>query len=472
MALPDLAEFAVKHALRLGATYAEARAERSSGNAFSLKNGVPQLGGFGDYSGLGVRLFFHGAAHYCSTDWMDKAHVQKLVEDAARDAAANARLVRERVLLSNEPAARGKSLVRQKRKIADVSVEEKLGMLSGVDKALSSCGAKVPMRYIALSDSVVEKHFVNSEGSRFSSVTPRVEFFMVMTVQGGDASMQRHVQRGGTGGYELFGEWNLEEEAACEAKAISRVLSEGVAAPEGEIDLVCAPEVMGIAAHESVGHPYEADRILGREAAQAGESFLSAEDLGLRVGSDVPTVVDDPTVQGAGHYVFDDEGVKARRKALMVNGVVAEFLLNRESAYRMGMGSNGSARAADFESEPMVRMSNTFLLPGEFGDGELFEGVKRGVYVKSFTEWNIDDKRMNQKYVSCEAYLIANGELGKPVKRAVIETTTPGFWGAVDAVGRKVELFAGTCGKGEPMQGIPVSMGGPHARLRGVRLGV
>jgi len=174
----------------------------------------------------------------------------------------------------------------------------------------------------------------------------------------------------------------------------------------------------------------------------------------------------------AGYYLYDDEGVKARRKTLMVNGVVAEFLLNRESAYKMGLNSNGSARAMDYESEPIVRMSNTYLMPGDHKEEALIEGVAHGVYVKSFTEWNIDDKRMNQKYVSCEAYLIENGVLGKPVKRAVIESTTPNFWGAVDAVANNVEHFAGTCGKGEPMQGVPVWMGGPSARLRKMRLGV
>ena len=248
---------------------------------------------------------------------------------------------------------------------------------------------------------------------------------------------------------------------------------EGVAAPEGPVDVVCAPEVVGIASHESVGHPYEADRIMGREAAQAGESFLTQDDIGMRIGSEAVTVVDDPTLEGsAGYYLYDDEGVQARRKMLMTNGVVTEFLHNRETAYRMGMNSNGGARAMDYESEAIVRMSNTFLLPGDYKDEELFEGVKKGVYIKSFMEWNIDDKRMNQKYVSSEAYLVENGKITKPVKRAVLETTTKDFWSSIDAVGKTPEYFTGNCGKGEPMQGVPVWMGGPGARLKSMRLGV
>jgi TldD protein len=99
---------------------------------------------------------------------------------------------------------------------------------------------------------------------------------------------------------------------------------------------------------------------------------------------------------------------------------------------------------------------------------ELIEDVKRGVFMKSFTEWNIDDKRFNQRYVGREAYLIEKGELTTPVARPVIETTTLKFWSAVDGVSKRVGFSAGTCGKGDPMQGMPVSMGGPAVRLRGV----
>jgi TldD protein len=113
-------------------------------------------------------------------------------------------------------------------------------------------------------------------------------------------------------------------------------------------------------------------------------------------------------------------------------------------------------------------MANTFVVPGDFTEEELIEDVKNGVYMKSFTEWNIDDKRFNQRYVGKEAYMIKNGELQYPVARPVIETTTSKFWSAVDGVSKKVEFDSATCGKGDPPQGVPVYTGGPCLRLRGV----
>jgi TldD protein len=218
----------------------------------------------------------------------------------------------------------------------------------------------------------------------------------------------------------------------------------------------------------------EADRILGREMSQAGRSFIFEGGpfwIGTRIGSDAVTIVDDPAIEHSyGYYAYDDEGVKARRRHLYKNGVINEFLHNRESAARLGIRSNGSSRSTNYDREAIVRMANTFVLPGDMTEEELIEDVKYGVYMKSFTEWNIDDKRFNQRYVGREAYLIEKGELKNPVARPIIETTTLKFWSAVDAVSEKVAFDAATCGKGDPAQGIPVYTGGPCLRLRGVHV--
>ena len=102
---------------------------------------------------------------------------------------------------------------------------------------------------------------------------------------------------------------------------------------------------------------------------------------------------------------------------------------------------------------------------------ELLEDVKHGVYMKSFMEWNIDDRRYNQRYVGLEAYMIQDGKVGAPVRNPILEITTPALYGSVDAVGKEVEFSGATCGKGDPMQGAPVWTGGPPIRVRKIHLG-
>ena len=203
-----------------------------------------------------------------------------------------------------------------------------------------------------------------------------------------------------------------------------------------------------------------------------GETYLTKEWLGKRIGSDVVTVVDDPTIENSyGFYKYDDEGVKAQRRVLIKNGIINDFLHNRWTAEVFGMKSNGASRAGRFDREPIVRMSTTFMLPGDSSFEELLEDIKKGVFIKSYTEWNIDDKRWNAKYVGNEAYLIENGELKHLVRRPVLEITTQSFYSSVDALGKKVEFISGTCGKNEPMDPVPVWMGGPFARLRSIPIG-
>ena len=91
--------------------------------------------------------------------------------------------------------------------------------------------------------------------------------------------------------------------------------------------------------------------------------------------------------------------------------------------------------------------------------------------MKTFSEWNIDDRRFQSKYVGQEAYLIENGEITKLCKRPVLEITTPTLFSSINACSKEVEHEAANCGKSEPMQGAPVWHGGPAVRMQKVRLG-
>ena len=85
-------------------------------------------------------------------------------------------------------------------------------------------------------------------------------------------------------------------------------------------------------------------------------------------------------------------------------------------------------------------------------------------------EWNIDDKRFNQKYVGAESFLIKNGKIQYPIINPPIEITTPKLWSSIDAIANNTEYHAGNCGKGEPMQAIPVWFGGPSMSLRNIKV--
>jgi len=406
---------------------------------------------------------------FASSNRISKQEGARLVQQAYK-LAKNAR-VKTPIALSQESSVKTRWTVSQKKKLADLSVEDKLSFIRGIDAAVMKTKVKVQGRYYELRDLDISSYFANSEGSRISSFLPRFSLETQNLVSHKGETEQSVREFGATGGWEKAEEMSLPEVLADEVKMLKTQIDKGQRVKPGVMDLVCGPEVAGIAAHESCGHPMEADRILGREMSQAGKSFVKPEMLGQRIGSRYATVIDDPTVPGSyGYYAYDQEGVKARPRYLYKEGLINEFLHNRETASRMGIRSNGSSRSQNYLREPIVRMANTFVAPGDFEDDELIGSVKNGVLMHSFTEWNIDDKRYNQKYVSREAYFIKDGELGRPARKVVIEVTTPAFWGAIDAVSKNVKYEAAECGKGDPAQGMAVFTGGPMLRLRGVTL--
>ena len=468
----DVVDYTLEYAQKKGVEYTEVRAQSEEQERLMLRNGILQAYSAGIDSGFCVRVIVDGGIGFASSDKWTKEEAKKIVDSALKYAKAANR--KNKIKFAEEKGVKTKWVVEQKEKIEDVSPEEKIAHFVDVNKSLASCGVNIAATMIGCSTNLISKYYVNSEDSRISSFVPKVGAFTFITVAEQGKTEQAPEQFGYSGGWEAFRQWSAAEKLIHNAKILRDVITKGKAVKAGTMDLVCGSEIAGIAAHESCGHPMEADRILGREMSQAGRSFIFEGGpfwIGTRIGSEAVTIVDDPTIEHSyGYYAYDDEGVKARRRFLYKNGIINEFLHNRESAAKLHTRSNGSSRSINYDREAIVRMANTFVLPGDMTEEELIEDVDYGVYMKTFTEWNIDDKRFNQRYVGREAYLIENGRLKQPIARPVIETTTLKFWSAVDAVSKKVEFDAATCGKGDPSQGVPVYTGGPCLRLRKVHV--
>ena len=470
----DLAEAAVSKARDAGASYAEARVQTTWEREFGLKNGEPQPSFFIEGYGIGIRVIAKGALGFAATNDMARGSVEAVAQKAVRLAKASAGILKRPVDFDSSKPARRSWAAPETKKIENADSTWLRGVLTEMEGRIADgkAGVKLVGRLLFISAELQERYFVNSDGARVVGRVPRVSFGGSLTAVEGGATAQRFVQQGETGGLEVVKRLGLTEKVADEAAMMGKVLRATAKPPTDTIDVVLGPELSGIAAHESVGHPQEADRVLGREGAQAGESYLKAGSLGRKIGSDQANVSDDPTLIHSNGYVpVDDEGVTAKKRLLIKDGVVNEFLQNRTTAGEFRLKSNGAARAVSFDREPIIRMSNTFVEPGDYTTEEIIGEVKHGVLFSTFTEWNIDDKRLNQRYVALEAHLIEHGELKGLVRSPVLEITTPKLWGSVKARSKHMEFEAATCGKGDPMQGAPVWTGGPETLLTGIRLG-
>jgi TldD protein len=460
-----LAHYALE---RSQSDYTEVRMEELRGVQAVVKNGNLDIFQLVSTYGLSVRVLLDGGLGFASANILTRDSIDQIVRKAEKLAKTSSVKNENMIGLSEEKMYTDSYAVSQKKNMDDIDRAQELLALN---KHLASEQGLIFQIY-QYEDEQRIKYYINSEGAEIRSEIPRVSLLTVLTVMEGTRSEQCQLQFGGIGGWETFEGFNLYEKLPKETKVAYRVLKEGKKAPEEPVSIIIGPEVAGITAHESCGHPFEADRILGREAAQAGESFVSPDMMGHTVGKELVTIAEDPTIAGSyGFYLYDDEGVKARKRLLIKEGKINELLSNRETAFVLGGNSNGAARAMGYNREPIVRMANTYFCPGDYTKDELIEETSKGVLMESFTEWNIDDTRFNQRYIGREAYLIENGEITSPVFRPVLEVTTTGFYSSVEAVAKEIHLYSGTCGKGDPIQGAPTSMGGPYVKLKEIRLG-
>lgn len=231
----------------------------------------------------------------------------------------------------------------------------------------------------------------------------------------------------------------------------------------GTYTVVLSPLAAGIFAHESFGHKSEADFMIG------DSTMLKEWQIGKRVGSEKLSIIDDGNLAGSGFTPFDDEGTKAKRTALIENGILSGRLHSSVTAADLDESVTGNARSINFEFEPIVRMTATYIEAGELTKDELFAGVSRGIFIDSVKHGS---GMSTFTLAPSMAYLIEDGKITRPVKFSVITGNVMQTLDQIDAVSNELEILSfvgGGCGKMEQYP-LPVSFGGPYVRVKQINV--
>ncbi|HEX76944.1 MAG TPA: TldD/PmbA family protein [Dehalococcoidia bacterium] len=296
----------------------------------------------------------------------------------------------------------------------------------------------------------------NSEGSYIEQSRTDVTLRITAVARKDGQVQQATLSLGSLGDYEaISGLHGQVEELARRAVALLN-------APQlkgGEYTVVLDPVLAGIFAHEAFGHLSESDFVY--ENQRLKELMV----LGRRFGGQHLNIVDDPTLPGLrGSYEYDDEGTPARKSYLIREGVLVGRLHSRETAAKLGEAPTGHARALDYRHPPLVRMSNTFIEPGQLPFSELIADIKEGVYAKN---WYGGTTSMEMFTFSAgEAYMIRHGQIAELLKPVVLTGNVFTTLANIDAIGNDLEMNqGGGCGKGDQVP-LPVSSGSPHIRIR------
>jgi TldD protein len=473
--LRDLMDSAARRA-----EYADARFVRTRAERLSARNGALDQLDAHESEGVGVRVRVGGAWGFAAVRGGDRVPAEAALERALAVAAAQP--ATGGPALAPEPPATGSWASPVERDPFSVPLEDKLAVLAACDAGLrTEPGVSLTVaRFQALR---VEKVFASTEGALCEQrITECGGGVTAVAVDGDESQIRSHpASHGGhvaQAGYEHFLALDLPAEAPRVSEEAVALLS-APACPPGRTTLVLAGEQLGLQLHESVGHAVELDRVLGREASYAGTSFVPADGVGsLRFGSECVNVTADATSAGGlGSCRWDDEGVEAHPLPILRGGVLAGFLSSRETATEIGLERSGGCMRADgFARQPIVRMTNVNLDPGDAGTlDDLLADTGEGLLIETNRSWSIDDRRLHFQFEGEAAWEIRGGERRRLLRNPSYAGVTPELWASCDAVcsagdWRLISLL--DCGKGEPGQVARVSHGSAPARFRNVQVGV
>ena len=434
--------------------YTDVRLEDVSVSEITYHNGELRQNLKRNHKGAFIRIFDGERWYYSSTTNID--NIQEEINKLSTMAKSNENIM-ENPIVKKFEVNTGEFLYFQNNDILNISQEEKLNLLKSYFPIIEN-KAEVKMWRAIYVDKKVVKEFYSSKGAnlKFDYQTCSAVFRYSLNVKGKTLD----------GGYDKtttdFNELKeLHEEFKTKlTKDIDYTKNAKPISP-GKYTVIFSPIATGVFTHESFGHKSEADFMIGDETMRAEWT------IGKKVGAENLSIVDRGDVKGSGFVPFDDEGNKSEKTYLIKNGVLSGRLHSGATAESLEENTTGNARALNFEFEPIVRMTTTYIEAGDETKEELISEVKEGILIEDIKHGS----GMSTFTIAPSiAYMIRDGEIKEPVNISVITGNVMETLYEIDGISKEIELLSfalGGCGKMEQWP-LPVGMGGPYIRVNNI----
>ena len=481
----ELANLAVDLIRKTGCEYGDVRfCTYRKQNLYARDRSLSQLSD-NVSSGFGVRVLLDGAWGFAASHGKTPAEVARIVALAVEIAKGSRLTQKEPVRLVPVEKYVDTYITPIAIDPFSVPVAEKAELLLTINEKLLAHGAQgIKKADSFLQSSREDKVFASTEGSLIEQTIYRsYAGFDCTAIAGGDAQSRSYERPPLNIGYEHIN----PDDLLSQIERVAAEAIEKVAAPKLPAgickSLILKPTNLFLTIHESVGHPTELDRVYGYESNFAGTSFATTDHLNkLQYAAPWVNFKCDRTQPGGrGTMGYDDEGVKSQEWYVVKDGILVDYLTDRETAYRLGRGSsNGSACADSWSSVPMVRIPNLGLEPGPDGGShtatlaEMIADTEDGILIDGMGSYSIDQQRRNFQFGGDAFWKVEKGKVVGMLKDVTYQAMTTDFWNQIDAIGPASELVqCGThiCGKGEPIQVAQMTHACVPVRVRDIQIG-
>ena len=229
----------------------------------------------------------------------------------------------------------------------------------------------------------------------------------------------------------------------------------------GVYDVITAPSITGLIAHEAFGHGVEMDQFVKNRA-------LAKEYVGKYVASPICNMHDGAAAaHSVASFFFDDDGVLAHDMQIIKDGILVAGLCDLTSATELGVEPTGNGRRESYKRKAYARMTNTFFEPGTDKLSDMIASIKHG-YMLFETNNGMEDPKNWQIQCTAEYGIeIVDGKLTENyVSPVVMSGYVPDLLKSISMVSDDFEVIgAGSCGKGYK-EWVRVSDGGPALKVR------
>jgi len=445
----------------LTCTYADARYQIRDLLSISVAKGDLEEVNASQTTGVGIRVLKNGSwgfASVNSTDAKDLLQMAKSAERAAELTAIKRKTKSEG--LAEAKLAKGVYMSQVKGKLEDVTTEEKMKTVVEAEKLMRGMDSRIVSARCSYNEIIDRKYFVSSDGGWFEMYDSKPEFRTAAICMAGGEAVVGLEAIGVTGGWkDLF---SKNDPLATAKTAVSKAirLLDASHLKGGRGTVILDPGLVGLISHEAVGHTVEADFVKSGSAAK--------QMMGKKVASELVTLVDSGESEyvsgAAGTLPVDDEGVISRKIDIIKRGVMVGYLHDRETAKTFNAEPTGNARAFSYNDEPIIRMRNTYIEPGDWKLDELIEDTQHG-YLLTGAMNGEADANAEFMFAVQEAREITKGSLGGRFRGVTISGNAFDTLSTVDAIAREFQwdMGSGYCGKGQLAK---VDGGGGHLRCQ------
>ena len=405
--------------------------------------------------GGNVRALVGGGWGFASFN--DVAQLGRYVEQAVLQARL---AVREPFQLAPAPVVEDRLQASARRDVRAVSLEAKVSLLQEYNELLWAT-APLQTTSVRYADACRRTTFANSEGSYIEQETLDLSALFLAVARKDSEVEQAFLSLGSRGDLTAL-EGRHQEIQAVARRAVDLLSARRVKG--GTYTVIIDPRLAGVFVHEAFGHLSESDQVY--ENPRLRELMV----LGRRFGGRHLNIVDGASLAGhRGSYAYDAEGVAAAKTYLIREGELVGRLHSRETAGKMGEAVTGNARSLNYRFPPIVRMTNTFIEPGDVPFEQMLASVDEGVYLKQ--SFGGETSMEMFTFSAGEAYMIRRGKLAEPLRGANLTGNVFQTLANIEAIGDDlVWSEGGGCGKGEQSP-LPVATGSPHLLIRDVVIG-